>query len=97
MFNAIKVFIEVAAALVVIFSAKAAINIWLAIPFAIAIFLIGAYHAAKKSPRAFFQIASGILLLLPVLNIQPPGFLSIPIGVVMFAIGLSGLLPILHA
>lgn len=97
MFNAIKVFIEFASALILIFSAKADINIWLAIPFATALLLIGAYYTAKKSPRALVQIASGILILLPALNIQTQAFLSIPVGIAMFAIALSGLLPILYS
>ena len=95
MLRVINVFIELAAAFLVIFSVKVRPDPWLSFSIGVAVLVLGIYHLSNKNLRAIFHIASSGLIFLTLLPIQPVSFIWIPVGVLMFAIAAAGLIQIL--
>ncbi len=95
MLDGIKVLIEMAASLMVIFSLKVKADLWLSVAIGVSILIIGIFNASSRNARSVFQVGSAILILLPWVGVQPIALLWMPVGVIMFAIAAAGLIKVL--
>jgi len=95
MLTLIKGFVEFVSALLVLISVKIQLVSWLAGTFGVAVLIVAVYFASKKKIRAVIQAGTGAILLLTVFQVTTPGYISIPVGFLMFVISISTILPTL--
>ena len=95
MLTLVKGLIQLVSAIVVVVSIKVEISFWLALSLGVLVLAIGAYSAIQKKLRAIIEIGAGTFLLIPLLKVAVPVFLSLPFGILLFIESIAILVPLI--
>ena len=95
MLSLIKGFVEFVAALLVIISVKIQLTSWLSLTFGIAVLIVAVYFVSQRQLRSIIHAGAGAILLLTLFQITAPAYIAIPVGLILFVISISTILPVL--